>query len=93
MLCDLENRCALHPLTDEPGGTGPSVSPDGQFLYYFVNETTVGGCKLALKRVRLDGTDRETIVVVDSPLPDTSFRPSKIYPLSTISPRIYPAGA
>jgi hypothetical protein len=86
LLCDLENDCALSPLTDELGVTAPSVSPDGRWLYYFVNETEHGGGRLILKRVGLDGTGRETVVVVDSPLPDTDFRPSRIYPLSTISP-------
>ena len=45
----------------------------------------MGGGRLTLKRVNLDGSDRQTILVVDTPLPDTSFRPSGIYPLSTIS--------
>ncbi len=85
LLCDLDNDCALSPLTHETGAAGASVSPDGEWCYYFVNETEIGGGRLTLKRVRLDGTDRETIVVVDSPLPGTSFRPSRIYPLSTIS--------
>lgn len=85
LLCDLENDCALAPLTTERGATGASVSPDGKYLYYFVNETVVGGGRLSLKRVQLDGADRQTIVVVDAPLPGTRFHPSRIYPLSTIS--------
>lgn len=85
LLCDLEDDCALSPLTDELGPTGPSISPDGKFLYYFVDETEVGGGRLTLKRVGLDGTERETILVLDTPLPGTSFRPSRIYPLSTMS--------
>ncbi len=85
LLCDIEDGCSLRPLTDEIGATGASVSPDGKYVYYFVNETQVGGGRLVLKRVNLDGTDRQTILVVDSPLPDTPFRPSRIYPLSTIS--------
>ncbi len=85
MLCDLEKDCALHPLTDELGATGPSISPDGKYLYYFVDQTEVGGGRLTLKRVRLDGTHRETILTVDAPLLGTQFRPSRIYPLSTIS--------
>lgn len=85
LLCDLENRGALSPLTEELGVTGASVSPDGKYVYYFANQTEVGGGKLALKRVNLDGTDRRTIVMVDSALPGTRFRPSHIYPLSTIS--------
>jgi hypothetical protein len=85
LLCDLADCCALSPLTTETGATGPSISPDGQCLYYFVNETEVNGGRLTLKRVRLDGTERETLVVVDTALPGTSYRPSHIYPLSSIS--------
>lgn len=85
LLCDLENRCSLLPLTNELGATGASVAPDGELLYYFVDQTSFGGGRLILKRVRLDGTHRETVLVIDSPLPGTKFRPSGIYPLSTIS--------
>ncbi len=84
-LCDIENHCALSPITEETGCVAPSVSPDGKYLYYFVDETTVGGGKFTLKRVNLDGTDRRTLLVVDGPLLDTKFRPSRLYPLSTIS--------
>jgi hypothetical protein len=85
LLCDLSDGCSLHPLTEETGATAASVSPDGQYIYYFVDETSLGGGRLTLKRVRLDGTQRETIVVLDTPLPDTTYRPSGLYPLSTIS--------
>jgi len=85
LLCDIDRGCALRPLTEEVGATAPSVSPDGQHLYYFVDETEVGRGRLTLKRVALDGDRRETILVVDGPLPGTGFRPSRIYPLSTIS--------
>lgn len=85
LLCDLENGGALSPLTTELGTTGASVSPDGKYCYYFVDETKLGGGRLLLKRVRLDGTDRQTLFVLDTPLPGTSFRPTHLYPLSTIS--------
>ena len=85
LRCDIDDRCSLHPLTDELGATAASVSPDGKHVYYFVDETKPGGGRLTLKRVGLDGSGRETILVVDGPLPGTKFRPSKIYPLSTIS--------
>lgn len=85
LLCDIENNCALSPLTDEIGVTAPSLSPDGRFLYYFVNETEVGVGKLTLRRVQLDGTERETLLVLDAGIPGTEYRPSGIYPLSTIS--------
>jgi hypothetical protein len=85
LLCDIASGCTLSPLATEMGTTGASVSPDGKYVYYFVDETVVSGGRLTLKRVRLDGTGRETLMVVDSPLPGTKFRPSRIYPLSTIS--------
>jgi hypothetical protein len=85
LLCDIEDRCALHPLTDETGVTAPSVTPDGKFVYYFVDETEAGGGRLTLKRVALDGSARETLMVLDAPLPGTRFRASQIYPLSTVS--------
>ncbi len=85
LLCDLENDCALSPLTSETGVTGASVSPDGKYVYYFVNETKLNGGRLTLKRVNLDGSDRQTLIVVDAPLVGTSSCPSRIYPLSTIS--------
>lgn len=85
LLCDLEDGCSLSPLTTETGVTAPSMSPDGQYLYYFVDETEVNGGRLTLKHVRLDGADRQTILVLDAGLPGTGLRPSRIYPLSTIS--------
>ncbi len=85
LLCDLENGGALSPLTDELGARGACVTPDGQWMVYFQDETVTGGGRLSLKRVRLDGTGRETLLVVDSPLPGTDYRPSRIYPLATIS--------
>lgn len=84
LVCDIEDGCRCTPITDEMGATAPSVSPDGQFLYYFVDQTKVNG-SLTLKRVGLDGRDRETLFVVDTVLPGTKFRPSRIYSLSTIS--------
>ena len=85
LRCDVDEGCSLHPLTDELGVTAASVSPDGNYVYYFVDETEPGGGRLTLKRVNLDGTGRTTILAVDAPLSGTKFRPSKIYPLSTIS--------
>lgn len=85
LLCDIEDGCSLSPLTEERGATAPSLSPDGEYLYYFVNETEVNAGRLTLKRVRLDATDRQTILVLDAGIPGTGMWPSRIYPLSTIS--------
>jgi hypothetical protein len=84
LLCDVEAGGTFLPVTDELGATAPSLSPDGAHFYYFVDETVVGGGWLTLKRRNIDGTHPEIITVIDSPLPGTSFRPSNIYPLSTI---------
>lgn len=85
LVCDVDEACALRPVTDEAGATAPSVAPDGRHLYYFVDETEPGGGRLTLRRVAMDGSARETLMVIDSPLPGTDYRPSRIYPLSTIS--------
>lgn len=85
LICDLEAGGELRPITSELGATAPSVSPDGRWLYYFVNQTTPGDGRLTLKRVAMDGTGREIVLAIDGPLPGTSFRPSWPYPLSTIS--------
>jgi hypothetical protein len=85
LRCDIDDNCSLHPLTDELGVTAASASPDGKHVYYFVDQTEPGSGRLTLKRVGIEGAGRETILVVDTPLPGTSFRPSRIYPLSTIS--------
>ncbi len=85
LICDLEDHCSLTPITTELGTTGPSISPDGEWLYYFVNETEPGGGQLTLKRVKMDGTERDIIYVLDHAIPDTDFRLSRPYPLSTIS--------
>ncbi|MBN1352895.1 PD40 domain-containing protein [candidate division KSB1 bacterium] len=85
LICDLENRGELIPITSETGATAPSVSTDGNILYYFVDETEVGGGRLSLKKVRLDGEERETLAVIDGEIDSTPWRPSNPYPLSTIS--------
>jgi len=85
MVCDLENGGELIPITEEINAIGPSVSPDGEWFYYFVDRTEVGGGSLTLKRVHLDGTERQTILVVDAPIPGTNLRPSFVAARSGIS--------
>ncbi|HVF11197.1 MAG TPA: hypothetical protein VNA16_10360, partial [Abditibacteriaceae bacterium] len=84
LLCDVETG-ELTPVTDEVGTTAPSLSPDGRYFYYFINETETNSGRLTLVRRKIDGTEPETIVVIAKALPGTRFRPSHIYPLSTIS--------
>jgi len=84
-LCDIEDGFSLRQLTDETGAKAPSVSPDGKYMYYIVDQTFPGGGKMMLKRVSLDSFKRETLVVIDSPLPGTKYHPNNFYILSTIS--------
>jgi hypothetical protein len=85
VVCDLENGGELSPIITEAGATAPAVSPDGAFLYYFVDETSPGKGRLILKRVRLDGTERQVVFALDSAVPGTGFRACHPYVLSTIS--------
>jgi len=85
VLCDLEDEGRLSPLTHECGVTAPCVSPDGEYLYYFVDNTPTGDGSLILKRVRIDGSDRETVHRLEDTVPGTSYPFSNPYPLSTIS--------
>jgi hypothetical protein len=87
ILCDLENNGELSPLTlpEEHSSTSTAVSPDGKWFYYFIDRTEIGSGQLILKRVRLDGTERETLFVLDDTIFGTRFRASRPYPLATIS--------
>lgn len=86
LLCDLAAGGELTPMTTELGATAPSITPDGDALYYFINDTKPGiGGRLILKRVGLDGTQREEVAVVEGVLPDAPGPFSRPYPLSTIS--------
>ncbi len=85
MLCDLENGGESMPLVSEIGAAGPSISPDGAYLYYFVGGNAGENEKVYLKRVRLDGTQREVLHVIDTKLPGTEYCVNTLYPLSTIS--------
>ena len=84
LVCDPDDDCSLRPVTEELGATAPSVSPADGHVFYFVDETEVNGGRLTLKRVGLDGADRQTLLVIDAALPGVGRRPSRIYPLSTI---------
>ncbi len=75
VICDIEDRCRLMTLTEEIGATAISISPDGKYAYYFViegfelygsNPRPKGG-RLTLKRVRMDGCERETLMSFDAP--------------------------
>ena len=85
LLCDIEDGYSFIQLTDEEGAIGPSVSPDGRYLYYFVDRTVAGGGWWAIKRVDLDTFQRETLAKFDRPLPEAGRHLSMLYVLSSIS--------
>jgi len=84
-LCDTEDGFSLRRLTDERGAQAPSVSPDGRWMYYFVNTTTTTGGALILKRVSLENFERQTVLKIDGPLLGTQYRPNGPTTLSSIS--------
>jgi hypothetical protein len=45
LICDIEEGCHLTPITTELGPTAPSISSDGRYFYYFVDETDTGGAR------------------------------------------------
>lgn len=84
LLCEVDTGNLL-PVTDEVGVTAPSVSPDGNYFYYFINESDAGKGRITLKRRKLDGSEPVVLTVLDSPLRGTPFHASNPYTLSTIS--------
>ena len=86
VLCDLQEGFRLRAVTDEPGATGPSVSPDGQWMYYLVDQTEVGGGAWSVRRVELATLRRETLATFDAPVPGAGGRHlSRLYPLTSIA--------
>ncbi len=85
LLCDLDNNYELIPLIDELNARAPSFSPDGDCIYYFIDSSNINSGHIELKKVNPDGTGRETLLVIDTPLKGASSLLSLLYPLSTIS--------
>lgn len=84
-LCDIEDNFGLRPLTTEEGAKGPAVTPDGKWMYYFVDKTLAPEKVLKLKRVSLQSFQRETLLVLTGPIPGTNDEPTRIYPVSSMS--------
>ena len=58
LLCDLESHNELIPITDELNAIAPSFSPDGQSIYYFVDNSGTNSGSIMVKRVCPDGSGR-----------------------------------
>jgi len=85
MLCDIEDDCRAFPLMEELNAIGPAFSPDGAFVYYFLNNPAVPDRAIELKRVRPDGRERETLAVI-GPTTNHSFWLRSLSHHPTISP-------
>jgi len=85
LVCDLDDHGAMIPITDELGAKAPAVSPDGQYVYYFVDQTDLAGGRLLLKRVRIDGSERQTLFALEGSIGPDKWGFSRAYPISTIS--------
>ena len=66
-ICDMDDDYSIRQLTDENVAGLSNVTPDGKYAYYFVCLTDRLG--FSLKRVALETGLRETVMVVDKPLP------------------------
>jgi hypothetical protein len=84
-LCDIGDNFALRQLTGERGAKGASVSPDGKWMYYLVDDAERTGAALLLKRISLADYHSKVILTVKDKLPGTSFRPSRLYSLTSLS--------
>ena len=85
LLCDLENNGELTPLTNDLNAKGPSLSPDGKYLYYIIDNTVIGGGRLIVKRVEIKSGKDEIVTVLDKPAGEAANQVSRLYSLSTIS--------
>ena len=84
-LCDIEDDFGLRQLTDEAGVHGRvAVSPDGMWMYYFVDRTQSEGT-LEVKRISLETFARESFFVLVGPIPGTDYRPMRPHGASSIS--------
>jgi len=84
-LCDIKDDFSLRQVTNEQGVKGPAISPDGKWMYYLVDKTLTPEGVLRLRRLCLENFTRETLLVLDGPVPGTNYKPKRIYSLSSIS--------
>lgn len=84
-LCDIGDDFRLTQVTQEEGAKGVSVSPDGKWLYYIVDRTLLPEAEFELKRLSLKDFTRSTIIKHGGAIPGTSYVPSRLYPLTSIS--------
>ncbi|OPZ26722.1 MAG: hypothetical protein BWZ02_01902 [Lentisphaerae bacterium ADurb.BinA184] len=86
LLCDIEDGFSLRLLTDEARVRGPILSHDGRVLYYWDDQSGGDKPRLVLKQVDLETFRRETLLVVDSPVPGIGRPPrgGQMYDMSSL---------
>ena len=67
-LCEIDEGFALRTLTDEEHVGAPVMTPDGRYLYYFLDQSGEERPRIILKRIDLHDFRTETVLVVDSPV-------------------------
>ena len=78
-ICDIEDNFSVRQITDEREIRGMAVSPCGKWMYYCIEDTTQSpGSVLKLKRLSLEDYKRETIYILDGPIPGTNHKPSRL---------------
>ncbi len=84
-LCDLADNFSLRQLADERNAKGAALSPDGKWFYYVIEDPEATKSALVLKRVSLKDYRRHIVLAIRDRIPDSNFRPSRVYSLSSIS--------
>ncbi|MFC2077041.1 hypothetical protein ACFLT7_08155 [candidate division KSB1 bacterium] len=77
-LCDPADDFSLRRLTDEKGIRRVAVTPDGRWMYYFIETSGPDGTVLTLKRLSFKDFSRRTLLRLDGPIPGTDSRASRI---------------
>ena len=78
-ICDIEDNFSLRQITDEREIRGMAVSPSGKWMYYCIEDMTKSPKSiLKLKRVSLEDYKRETLYILEGPIPGTNLRPTRL---------------
>ncbi len=86
LLCDMEDGFSLRLLTDEDRARGPILSRDGKVMYYWDDQSASDKPRILLKQIDLNTFRRETLLVVDTPVPGIGRIPrgGQMYDMSSL---------
>jgi hypothetical protein len=78
-ICDIEDNFSIRQITEEKEIRGMAVSPCGKWMYYCIEDKKQSPeGVLKLKRLSLENYKRETIYILDGPIPGTNLKPSRV---------------